>query len=406
MRKLLSKTAFVLAIALCSTSCKKNMDQAGPTQEMNSDKPGNTSRGFYTTAELQDFSNKLATKMDGKCAGYSYIISYKGNVVTSKSGGFSRFVPDFPIRQFSVNDRYSIASVSKTITAVALMNTLNAWGGIDLNLDLPMWTYLPSHWVMGPGVKTITYRQLLTHTSGLRYDPNPLNPQNGDDYQTLKNLLAKGIMMFNKVPSYNNRNFALMRLLIPKLAAYNVPPIAAGTQGVLLSALENIQASQFAEDYKDYCRKVIFSKMNSTSGQTIDCKMNDTHPGLCYTFPGNGAAGILAGQDLTLSSAAQGWVLSTTQVNEFFTKLHYSSSIIPASLATMMKSGMLGYDVAGTLSDGTTYFWKNGIYFLGNNVGYRSLIIGFSDDIQVTIMANSTMTLEDAATAAHQLWHP
>jgi hypothetical protein len=258
---------------------------------------------------------------------------------------------------------------------------------------------------MGPGVKTITYRELLTHTSGLRYDPNPLNPQNGDDYTTLKNLLAKGIMMFNKVPSYNNRNYALMRLLIPKLAAYNVPPIAAGTQGVLLTALENIQASQFAEDDKDYCRKTIFSKMSTTAGQTIDCKMNDTYPGLCYEFPYNFTPGVLLGKDLTLSCAAQGWVLSTTQVNEFFTKLQYSSTIIPASLGSMMKSGMLGYDVAGTLSDGTTYYWKNGIYKYGT-AGYRSLIIGFSDDIQVTIMANSTMNLQDAATQAHQLWHP
>ncbi len=404
MKKLLSTAAIFLTIVLFSTSCKKNMDQAGPTEEMMNGKSASTSRGFYTAAELQDFSNKLATQMDGKCAGYSYIVSYKGNYATSKSGGFSRFVPDLPLRQFSVNDRYSIASVSKTITAAALMNTLNAWGGIDLNLDQPMWSFLPSHWVMGPGIKTITFRELLTHTSGLRYDPIPLNPQNGDDYATLKALLAKGIMMFNKVPSYNNRNFALMRFLIPKLAAYNVPAIAPGTQGVLLNALENIQASQFAEDYKDYCRKVIFSKMTSTSGQTIDCKMNDTYPGLCYTFPANGAAGSLKGSDLTLSCGAQGWVLNTTQINEFFTKLHYSSTLIPASLATLMKTGMLGYDVAGTLSDGTTYFWKNGIYL--GNAGYRSLIIGFSDDIQVTIMANSAMILQDAATTAHQLWHP
>ena len=146
--------------------------------------------------------------------------------------------------------------------------------------------------------------------------------------------------------------------------------------------------------------------MTSTAGQTIDCKMNDTYPGLCYAFPMNGANGVLAGKDLTLTCAAQGWVLNTTQVNEFFTKLQYSSALIPASLGKLMKTGKLGYDNAGTLSDGTTYYWKNGIYYLGGSSGYRSLIIGFSDDIQITIMANSTMTLQNAATTAHQLWHP
>ena len=411
MKKLLSTSAIFLMIALCSTSCKKNMDQVNDNQEMNRTSSGLAGKtATYTTAEIQDLVTKLATKMDNKCVGYSFVVSYKGDFITSKSGGFSRTIKDMPFKSFSMTDKYSIASVSKTISAAALIKILNVFpGGINANLDMPMWTSLPSHWVMGPGVKTITYRQLLNHTSGLRYDVNPFNPQNGDDYTTLKNLMAQGIMMFNKYYSYNNRNFALMRFLIPKLAGYPVQAIPAGLSGQVLTILENAQGAQAAEDYKNYCRLNIFTKLGTTINQNIDCKMTDPNPSLCYTFPYSFTPGSLAGKDLTLTCGAQGWVLSTVQVSDFFTRLQYSNTIIPSTLGDLMKSNLLGYDRSGTLSDGTTFYWKNGIYdFSWNAVSssYRSLIIGFSDDIQITIMANSNMNLQDAATAAHQLWHP
>ena len=172
--------------------------------------------------------------------------------------------------------------------------------------------------------------------------------------------------------------------------------------------MENVQASQFANAYKDYCRLVIFNKLGTTAAQTIDCVNTDAEPGLCYMIQSN-LYSYFSGNDRTLVSGSQGWVLNTVQINDFFTKLQYTQTLLPYSLSNLMKNNKLGYDFAGNTTDGISCYWKNGIYDFVNTTpvgGYRSLIIGFGDDIQITMMANSAINLENAAIAAHQDWHP
>ncbi len=356
--------------------------------------------------DFQKLADTLAFRLKGNCVGYSLIVSYKGQYKTSRSGGQSRRMQDAPAQGFTMYDKYSIASVSKTITTTALIKKLSEMPGGMNNLDAPIWTYLPAHWQIGNNIKTITFRQLLTHTSGFRYDPDP--KKDGDDYQTLKNLISAGISLGNKTYLYNNRNFAILRLIIPKLAQYNIISIAVNTPAAILKSLEVAQALQFANAYKDYCRQVIFNKLGTTATQAIDCANTDTNPGLCSIFPFSGSKDYFSGGDASLSSGAQGWVLTTNQINDFFTTLQYTQTLLPTNLSTLMKDQLLGYDRNGTLSDGTTYYWKNGVYDFGSPVfaSYRSLIIGFSDDIQITMMANSAINLQEAAKNAHQDWHP
>ena len=212
------------------------------------------------------------------------------------------------------------------------------------------------------------------------------------------------------MPSYNNRNFAVLRLIIPKMAQYIITTVTPGLPPNLVQVLELAQASQFATAYKDYCRQVIFNQLGSTASQTIDCVNNDVNPGLCYLFPLSNVKGIYSGNDATLNCAAQGWVLSTFQINDFFTSLHYTQNILPSNLSAKMRDELLGYDNdnVGATTDGISYFWKNGVYNFGNpSVGsYRSLIIGFGDGIQITMMCNSAVNLQATAIAAHQDWHP
>ena len=66
---------------------------------------------------------------------------------------------------------------------------------------------------------------------------------------------------------------------------------------------------------------------------------------------------------------------------------------------------LLGYDVSDKTNDGIKYYWKNGIYNLSNTGGYRSLIIGFGDDIQISIMTNSPFNLQALAIKHHELWY-
>ena len=60
--------------------------------------------------------------------------------------------------------RYGLGSVSKVITAVAVMQLVDA-GRVDL--DAPVTRYLPDFRMLSPGYRTITVRMLLNHTAGL-----------------------------------------------------------------------------------------------------------------------------------------------------------------------------------------------------------------------------------------------
>lgn len=70
-----------------------------------------------------------------------------------------------PIRQPTVETAVRIGSISKTVTALAVVQLVER-GLVDL--DRPTSAYLTSYEVCGPDGEDITVRQLLNHTSGLR----------------------------------------------------------------------------------------------------------------------------------------------------------------------------------------------------------------------------------------------
>ena len=147
---------------------------------------------------------------------------------------------------------------------------------------------------------------------------------------------------------------------------------------------------------------VIFKNVPSTANITVDCVNNDANRALYYSFPTMGANGVAVG-DLSSVSGGQGWVLTTAQMADFFRTLHYSEKILPNLLTQLMVQELYGYDVKGTTVDGVSYYWKNGVYNLTGPC-YRSLIIGFGDDVQISIMTNSIFNLQNAAIAAHEDW--
>ncbi len=394
-----------LSFAIVFSSCTDKLDtlpQPAPNTtteietEIETPRPDIAGGATPTQADIGQLGNLLSNRLMNT-VGYAAIISYKGTFKTSRNAGSARLAQDAPTRTMSIFDRYSIASVSKTISAVALMKVISTKPQGNALLDTPIWTYLPKHWSYTISSKKITFIQLLNHTSGIRAG-SQVNTTS--DYSLLKKIMADGVVSTNVgVPMYENANYSFLRLLIPALANYPINQISAPT-----ASKEESQAKQYADAYKDYCRQVIFSKLGSCSGQVIDCKNDhDDYLGLFYSFPSAGVKGLSFG-DLTMAGAYQGWVLNTFQMDEFFRKLVYTDLFTTSVQRQIMFANLAGYDVTGKTTDGINYYCKNGAYTMSNGRGYRSLIIGFSDDIQITIMANSPINLQDAAIAAHQDW--
>lgn len=405
----------VLAVSLFTvSSCSKYTDVAPrtPADKVVADDvrtgkeltPAQINRGAIPTqTDLEQLGNQLAFYLMNT-TGYAAVISYNGAFKVARYGGFARMSQDAPSRAMTIFDRFSIASVAKTISAAALMKAISLKPQGSALLNNPAWTYLPKHWKYAQSSKQITLMQLLQHTSGIRSN-------GGSDYALLKQIMETGVQAMNvNVYQYDNVNYGMMRLIIPAIAGYNIEQINStnGMTSLMVEWFEGAQAAKYADAYKDYCRKNIFERLGSCAGQVIDCKNTyDDYPGLHYRSTPAGEKGVVPG-DLTLVSASQGWVLNTFQVDEFFRKLAFTNTLIPQSYHAIMVNNTAGYDVRSQTSDGVSYYWKNGIYNSSSNAttnqGYRSLIIGFGDGVQITIMANSPINLQNMAVQAHQDW--
>lgn len=333
-------------------------------------------------------ANKLAdvfeAKLKNNCVGYQFVIHYKGENKAFRAGGDARLSQDAPARAMTNFDKYNVASVSKTITAAALMYALNAQGK---SVDDAIGTYLPNHWNLPVATSSLTFRNLFQHKSGF-------HTSYGSDYANLKKLMEEGPTT-DKTWDYNNANYAIMRLLIVKIAGYSIDEVAPGSSAAVITTKEATQAQSFADNYIDYCQKKVFDPINA--GLTnMACKPTDADPGLCYQFPKDGGNGGDFG-DMTLTSAERGWNITSLQLANFMSALHFSEKILPKTLSDKMKDEQLGYDAKTTTPKGMVYYYKGGYYpgkqvdgITNQNPGeLNSCIIGFDNGIQISFIVNS-----------------
>ena len=103
----------------------------------------------------------------GGFPGAVILVGHQGKIVYRKAFGFRSLVPQ---RQpMTENTIFDLASLTKVVaTTTAVMQLVEAG---SINLDAPVWKYLPEF--KSNGKSQITIKHLLTHTSGLRADVNP-----------------------------------------------------------------------------------------------------------------------------------------------------------------------------------------------------------------------------------------
>jgi hypothetical protein len=272
-----------------------------------------------------------------------------------------------------------VASVSKTVTAAALLRALADTPAASL--DSPFTPFLPAHWIIHNSLKNVTFRQLLQHRSGFKFSA-------GVSYQAIKGNMASGVNMADiGTYDYNNVNYGIMRVLIPRLAGYSLMQIAPGTSGALLSIMEYSQDVQLATTYIEYTQKKVWDKTGVTPNMA--CKPTDTYPALCYQYPPTIAKGGDFG-DMTLTCGSRGWNASSYQLNAFQRTLHQTAAILPEWLTTLMVDDKLGYDATGTTKNGYTYYRKNGYYPGSMNPGeLNSYLVGFGNGVHVALIINS-----------------
>ncbi len=175
----------------------------------------NFSKAIKQTVKIIDAWLPLKIQYD-RIPGLSVGIVYQGKLVYQKGFGYADVEAKIPA---TPKTGYRIASISKTFTAVALMQLAERG---KINLDDRIEKYIP--WFKAKSKNfdshNITIRQVLSHTAGVFRDGN--TPQwatdNFPDIGEIKKAISSKTVVFENLTrfKYSNFGFALLGEVIQK----------------------------------------------------------------------------------------------------------------------------------------------------------------------------------------------
>jgi CubicO group peptidase (beta-lactamase class C family) len=251
---------------------------------------------------------------------------------------------------WSENTRMHVASVSKFLTAVALVKALDAKG---ISYDAKMVDYLPSYWAKGSNVGQISFRNLLQHSSGFK------GYGSASDYLTMKSAVAAGVLAADVGNSnnYQNLNYGLMRILIPiitgSISKYTVYSYFPPSNDLSWDAATVSQ-------YKSYMQANVFTPAG-VSGPGFS-PVYDGKNALAYkaAYALNHEAGWNSG-DLSSVAGGAGWRITVKQLLSVMHHVRRMNTIISASKAQYMLDNYFGIDQRISTAAGLLYN-KNGAW--------------------------------------------
>lgn len=295
--------------------------------------------------DLERFADALEASYQGNVVKYGFEVR-RGLSVIQRAAGPKRTSADSPAGTFTVFDRFNPASVSKSVTGVAMVQLLRKHG---VSLDAPIWTHLPSSWDIPANNRTITFKQVLNHSSGLR---------NGDAggnyyYDNVRTVMEHPISLADKVPSYANINYALLRVLVDSLDGY--------------SDWGFLAAVGTAEHFIDYVNDEIFSPLGIYN---VAYEATSSAPALFYPNPPGGANGTTYG-DWSLKPGSAGSHLSVHEL-AVFGAATFNGMLLDDDAVEDVKTFGLNFGDYGTLPDGSKCYGKGG-YFPGSSNGGAEL---------------------------------
>jgi CubicO group peptidase (beta-lactamase class C family) len=305
----------------------------------------------------------IGMQLDDRVAGYVAIV---GSHIIEH--GQARTFANPPRRAMTADVPIGIASVGKMFTTVATMKLLEQHG---LSIDTTILPYLPSDWAKGPGVDTITFRELLTHRAGFRHSSNDVF----HDDDAARRQIEDGVRLASKdTPEYNNLNFAIFRELLPALAGVADPgPVR--------------RSAVYSQAFKNIIGHQVFDPLG-----IIDATCDGpavTPPAALYRNMTDDTGAAFKGAEMPpgpVACAAGGWVTSASSLQLFAADLASGGKLLSGSQKKLMNNNCLGWDCSVFSQPG--YRGKSGSFNLYN--AELSAFVGvFADEIPVVVVTNS-----------------
>lgn len=336
----------------------------------------------------------------------------KGNLVYSSASGSVTGSSPLPPIPMTTGRRMDTASMSKTITATAVMaafeDLANHKPPLGVTLDSSILPYLPSTWSPKPSVGNVTFRSVLRHTAGFCAPGTP----GGDSYASVKSMIEYGpqstwVGKFH----YCNSGYALLRILLPYLvdgpAAYK--PFESNPM---------LNAEITAESYRNYVRGKIFDPIGLSG---VDEFYTGALPETIYftaakvAIPDNinisgynGSNGYdQTSNHMVLTAGSGNWTLSAEEYSLFISSLWRGKIVSQASVTAMLAQNdpnapQVGIGMYGSpLKHGGTTWWdynENGGGWAG---GPQGIWMTFFNGYTAVLLSNTAWGL--GATSGFQL---
>lgn len=321
--------------------------------------------------DVAGFGAALHDALKDSTAGYVMQLRRHGAPIHTRQWNWAQTPADGG-QAWNTDARMHVASVSKLITAIAMTRLLDTHG---ISPDARIAPYLPAYWAKGPNVGSITFRHLLTHTSG--FDTG----LSDSDFTFMKTRVAAGTAGVGTY-HYQNMNFGLCRLLLATIngtiattATFPLLPWFPDFTDIVWD-LVSINA------YRSYVESQIFAAA-CVSGPTL------SHPGgdaLAYDFPVT-MGGWNSG-DLSSMSGGAGWHMSVNDLMAVMNDFRRVGNIVSAGKAQQMLDRSFGIDLAQVTPAGTLYN-KNGLWQNGSGQVEQSLAYFLPQDMELVVLANS-----------------
>jgi CubicO group peptidase (beta-lactamase class C family) len=330
------------------------------------------------TLNLGTFGLKIHKALKDSTAGYMLQVRQNGVLVHTGVWSWARTPTDVG-QGWSEATHMHVASVSKFLTAVALVKALDAKG---ISYNSKIIGYLPQYWTKGPNIDQITFRHLLTHTSGLSAG------NSATDYAYMKAKVAAGVSTVG-TNAYANMNFGLMRILIPIITGSVSRHAKYSDYGF---ANDLTWDAVTIKSYKQYMQDKVFTPAGVVlAGFAPTYYYKDA---LAYksSYALNVESGWNSG-DLATVAGPAGWRLSTKELLNVMNHVRRKNTIISAAKAQYMLDNFFGIDQVISTPAGKIYN-KNGgwgkygrkeqcvAYFLPNGMELALFVnspIGFGD---------------------------
>ena len=311
------------------------------------------------------FKQNIIDALAGETTGHAFSIAYQGQLFEGgESSGFARTEADEPETLQSPTKEMHVASVSKTLTSIIVLQLLDENG---LTPDTPVLPCLPSNWEPGNGVDQLTFKDFMTHRSG--FGQNNI----GNDYASMKAGIESNVGSTSF--SYENANFGLMRVLVTGLMGIDPVDYPEFDPAVLTAAAFQIKADEAYDPI----------------GVEIDCASNDINPTVQYNLPDGGASGYTE-PNRQLTCGGYGWFISSNELAAVLTHLRNTENLLSTQARTKMQQDFLGFmDPANySFTSGTygTYYMHGGDWSHGSGE-LHSCVAAFPITVEVGLVINS-----------------